>query len=107
MSNEIHVSDYQLRHSQRSEKSVPLSLEDLKLLPSKLEIASWFYDSSHNNLIATFDILSEMENDIGKVAIKINFAKKKKLTNNSIVTSGVIEASTLKMKIYREMKDEP
>jgi hypothetical protein len=78
MSNEIHVSDYQLRHSQRSEKSVPLSLEDLKLLPSKLEIASWFYDSSHNNLIATFDILSEMENDIGKVAIKINFAKKEK-----------------------------
>jgi hypothetical protein len=48
-----------------------------------------------------------MENDIGKGAIKINFAKKKKLTNNSIVTSGVIEASTLKMKIYREMKDEP
>ncbi|MDQ5939397.1 MAG: hypothetical protein QG557_344 [Pseudomonadota bacterium] len=71
MSNEIYVSDYQLRHSQRPEKSVPLSLEDLTLLPSKLEIARWFYDSSHNNLIATFDVLSELDNDIGKAAIKI------------------------------------
>lgn len=42
-----------------------------------------------------------------RAAIKINFAKKKKLVNNSIATSGVVDESTLKMKMYREIKDEP
>jgi SPP1 gp7 family putative phage head morphogenesis protein len=103
--SEIHVSDYQLRHSQRPEKSVPLPIDELKKLPEKLENARWFYDSSHDNLIAVFDIPRQKE--IGKAVIKINFAKKKKLVNNSIVTSGLIEESTLLMKIYREIKDEP
>lgn len=105
VNNAIHVSDYQLRHSQRPEKSVPLPIEDLKKLPEKLKNARWFYDLRHDNLIAVFDILQK--NEVGKAAIKIYFAKKKKLVNNSIVTSGAIEESTLLMKIYRGIKDEP
>ena len=105
VNNEIYVSDYQLRHSQRPEKSVPLPIDELKKLPEKLENSRWFYDKSHNNLIAMFDILKEIE--VGKAAIMINFAKKKKIMNNSVVTSGVVDESTFKMGIYREIKVEP
>lgn len=104
MTNEIHVSDYQLRHAQRLEKKIPLSLEDLKQLPDKLDNARWFFDAHLNNLTAVFDIHHCA--DVGKAIVVINFGKKKE-KYNAVKTSGIIDISTLKMKIYREIKNEP
>jgi hypothetical protein len=105
INNEIHVSDYQLKHAQRNQKSAPLNIDDVKKLPDKLENARWFYDSNLNNLTAVFDI--ESIKDVGKAIVVINFSRSKKEIYNAIKTSGVIDILTLNMKNYREIKDEP
>ena len=104
VSNEIHVSDYQLRHSQRPEKSVPLPVEELKKLPEKLENARWFYDLSHDNLIAVFDV--GIDDKLGKSAKIINF-KRKKFFGNCIVTTGIIDEFDLNNPNYRELNKTP
>jgi hypothetical protein len=101
--NEIHVSDHELRHANRELKSAPLPLEIVKQLPDKLENARWFYDSSHKNIVAFFDIGESA--DIGKAVVVINFSRKKKIeAKNSIVTSGIIADFTIGMDVYRELK---
>lgn len=104
INNEIHVSDYQLKHAQRNKKSAPLPLEIVKQLPEKLENSRWFYDSILNNLTAVFDVGTEKI--VGKAIVVINFDRNKK-TCNAVKTSGEIDISTLKMRNYREIKVEP
>ena len=101
VSNQVFISDYQLRHSQRSQKSSPLPIDILKQLPEKLESSRWFFDASHENLIAVFDV--QNSTDIGKAVLQINFFRKKKEKLNVVVTSGMIDKSTLLMSVYREI----
>ncbi len=103
VNNEIHISDHQLRHSVRETKknvgtALPLSI--VKQLPLNLESADYFFDSKQNNLLAVFDVGDGKS--VGKSVIVIDFKKGKK-SYNSIVTSGVIDATTLGMRIYKKI----
>lgn len=104
INNEIHVSDYQLRHSQRNEKIAPLPLEQLKNLPEKLDNSRWFYDKSHDNLIAVFDI--GLDGKLGKSAKIVNF-KRKNFLGNAIVTTGIIDEFDLNNPNYIEISETP
>ena len=58
VNNEIHVSDYQLRHSLRkfkNEKGATVPMSEIKQLPTKLEGAKWIYDHVHENVLAIFE----------------------------------------------------
>ena len=77
---------------------MPLSI--VKQLPLNLESADYFFDSKQNNLLAVFDVGDGKS--VGKSVIVIDFKKGKK-SYNSIVTSGVIDATTLGMRIYKKI----
>ena len=103
VNNEIHISDHQLRHSVRETKKnvgTALSLSIVKQLPLNIESADYFFDSKQNNLLAVFDV-GDGKN-VGKSVIVIDFKKGKK-SYNSIVTSGVIDPTTLGMRIYTKI----
>lgn len=104
ISDEIHISDHQLRHSIRdikAKRNAALPIEVIAELPSYLRNARWFYDSKHKNICAVFDA----KNDVtGKSVIHINF-EKGKILRNAVVTSGIIDACDMNnAALFREIK---
>ena len=99
----IYISDHQLRHALRSTKAsrgVALSAAALEQLPDKFDGARWFYDSSHDNLVAIFEVANSTIKE--KAVVRINFEKQGK-ARNAIVTTGIISASNLQMRNLEEI----
>jgi hypothetical protein len=106
LTNEIYISDHQVRHSLRPAKVAAgkaLPMSEIQQLPDKLAHARWFFDSTKQNVMAVFALETDA---IGKSVIVINFQKHKTLYN-TVVTSGVIEERVLGMRNYRELKKAP
>jgi hypothetical protein len=102
-SADIHISDYQLRHSLReikSKRGASLPLSVLASLPDELESARWFFDSRHKNLLAAFS--EEIKGKTGKAVVSVNFHRGK-ADYNAITTTGLIEPFNLSDPSLREI----
>lgn len=101
---EVHISDKQLRHGYRPGKkarSAALPQEVLATLPEILEGASWYYDSTHDNVFAVFN--TEGEGEMGKAVVQFNYMRRRQ-TYNAVITTGVIKDFNLNDSGIRRIK---
>lgn len=108
-SNAVFISDVQLRHGQRPEKSgrgSALSVATLLNLPILIASARWVFDTSHGNLLAFFD--SGVVGKIGKAAVHLNHIRRGH-TYNAVITTGLANPENENALEYRALdkKDRP
>lgn len=106
---EVFVSDHQLRHAVRvfkSNKGAAFSLDEISQLPYLMENVKWYVDSRHEgSALAIVEVIGG-DNQVGKIAIAIQFKKdKRKPKRNVVVTTGKMEAYNLKEASFIEIKE--
>lgn len=101
--DDLHISDYEVRHGVREAKrkrGAALPADVLANLPGALEGARWFYDETHDNIFSAFEI-GEADR-IGKAVVHLNYTRKK-VAYNALITTGVVQRQNLKEAGYREI----